>query len=67
VADPPIGVAGHPLGHGGVSATTRPAGLVVAELPPWPKGVVSATLMGEKKNGKEEGWPIHPQGVAGHP
>jgi hypothetical protein len=28
------GVAGHPLGHGGGSATTIPAGLVVAESPP---------------------------------
>jgi hypothetical protein len=29
--------------------------------------VVSATLLKKKKNVKEEGWPIHPQGVADHP
>jgi hypothetical protein len=34
----PMGVAGHPLGHGGGSATPRSAGLGVAEPPPWPKG-----------------------------
>jgi hypothetical protein len=45
----PQGVAGHPLGHGGGSATTRSAGLVVAEPPQWPKGVVSATLLKKKK------------------
>jgi hypothetical protein len=33
-----MGVAGHPLGHGGGSATPRSAGLGVAEPPPWPKG-----------------------------
>jgi hypothetical protein len=34
----PMGVAGHPLGHGGGSATPRSAGLGVAEPPPWPQG-----------------------------
>jgi hypothetical protein len=58
VADPPIGVAGHPLGHGGGSATTRPAGLVVAEPPQWPKGVVPATLVKKKKKHerRRRGW-----------
>jgi hypothetical protein len=34
-----------PLGHWGGSATTRPAGLVVAEPPPWPR-VWPATPVG---------------------
>jgi hypothetical protein len=40
----PMGVAGHPLGHGGGSATPRPADLGVAEPPPWPKGVAEPPL-----------------------
>jgi hypothetical protein len=41
----PQGVAGHPLGHRGGSATSRPVGLEVAKPPPWPKGVVEPPLV----------------------
>jgi hypothetical protein len=40
-----VGGPATPLGHWGGSATTRPAGLVVAEPPQWPKGVVEPPLM----------------------
>jgi hypothetical protein len=33
-----------PLGHWGGSATTRPASLVVAEPPPWPRGWLATPL-----------------------
>ena len=49
-------VAGHPLGHGGGSATTKPAGLGVVEPPLWPKGVAEPPPpVKEKKNVKEGG------------
>jgi hypothetical protein len=67
-------VAGHPLGHWGGWATTRPAGLVVAKPPQWPKGVAGPPpVKEEKKNVKEEGWhrgwfdhPLRPLGWLGH-
>jgi hypothetical protein len=40
----PHGGGWHPLGHGGGSATPRPADLGVAEPPPWPKGVAEPPL-----------------------
>jgi hypothetical protein len=55
VADPPTRVAGHPLGHGGGSATTRPAGLVVAEPPQWPKGVAGPPPVKQRKKKREGG------------
>jgi hypothetical protein len=54
VADPPTGVAGHPLGHGGGSATTRLAGLVVAEPPQWPKGVAGPPPVKERKKERKK-------------
>jgi hypothetical protein len=59
VADPPTGVAGHPLGHGCGSATIRPAGLVVAEPPKWPKGVARPPPVKEKKKKREGGRSTH--------
>jgi hypothetical protein len=48
----PHGVVGHPLGHWGGSATTKPAGLVVAEPPQLPKGVAGPPPVKEKKSDK---------------
>jgi hypothetical protein len=48
----------HPLGHWGGWATTRPAGLVVAQPPQWPKGVAGLVVAQP---------PQWPKGVAGPP
>jgi hypothetical protein len=53
----PQGVASHPLGHGGGSATTKPAGMEVAKPPPWPKRVVRPPPVLKKKKKKKK--PLH--------
>jgi hypothetical protein len=72
-----MGVAGHPLGHGGGSATPRSAGLGVAEPPPWPQGqpatpygVVRPPLFFFFFFIDLKGWlghPLRPWGWFGHP
>jgi hypothetical protein len=47
------GWSGHPLGHWSGWATTKPAGLVVAKPPQWPKGVAGPPPVKEKKKKKK--------------
>jgi hypothetical protein len=63
-------VAGHPLGHGGGSATSRLAGLGVVRPPPdWPVwGWLATPCLKKKKKKKrkrKQWWPNHPYGLRG--
>jgi hypothetical protein len=57
VANPPTGGGWPPLGHGGGSATTKLAGLVVAEPLQWPKGVAGHPLLKKKKKRERRRFP----------
>jgi hypothetical protein len=74
VADPPTGGGWPPLRLWGWLSHPRPAGLVVAEPPQWPKGVGGPPpVKGKKKHERRRvadppiggGWP--PLRPAGHP